>query len=245
VKNGGKLLLSGKMPESLDCLGKPLLKKTWPPRHSMYIRIRPEDKAILAKDGLKDFDLAQIRGDFYEYESVSDSPGMLRLIHDVMYGPPEKCYYKSVSDIPGLWTHSYGNGRASILPFQIGAMYREWGNLSHPMIAVGTLDNVLGTKRRLNVSTSPLVEVNHRIDPGKRFEWIALYNHSGRLENSFHPPIPIDNVIIKLNTARAVRQIKSLVNGSQLIEKRTRSDEIQTVLPRLNVFDIVVIEYAN
>jgi len=245
VKGGGKVLLSGKMPEALTCLGKPALKKTWPPRHSMYVRIRPEDKAELAVDGLKDFDLVQLRGDFYEYETVRGTKPMLRLIHDVMYGPPEKCYYHGVSDIPALLVHKHGDGIAALLPFQIGTMYREWGNPGHSMLAVGTLDNLLKTGRRLNVDTSALVEVTHRCDPNGKFEWVALYNHSGHLENSFHPPIPINNVKISLRTARPVNRVVSLTNGKTLKRVKKSQDKAEVVLPRLKVFEIVLVEYGN
>ncbi|OHB75810.1 MAG: hypothetical protein A2Z25_18130 [Planctomycetes bacterium RBG_16_55_9] len=245
VKGGGKLLLSGRIPDALTCLGRPILKKTWPMRHSMYVRIRPEDKAELETDGLKDFDLVHLRGDFHEYEPVNGASGMLRLIHDVMYGPPEKCYYRSVSDIPALLVRKDGDGMAASLPFQIGAMYREWGNLGHPMLAVGALDNVLQTGRRLKIKSSPLVEATHRRDSDGRFEWIALYNHSGRLENSFHPPIPIDDVRVSLKPSRPIERTISLTNQNRLTPTNKSSDEIQIILPRLNVFEIILVEYKD
>lgn len=245
VKGGGKLLLSGRIPDALTCMGRPALKKTWPLRHSMYVRIRPEDKAELDVDGLKDFDLVQLRGDFHEYEPASGTGQMLRLIHDVMYGPPEKCYYKSVSDIPALLVRKHGDGMAASFPFQIGAMYREWGNLGHPMLAVGTLDNLLHTGRRLKIGSSPLVEATHRRDLKGRFEWIALYNHSGRLENSFHPPIPIDNVRINLKISRPIKQVTSLTNRTRLTPTVKSSDEMQIILPRLSVFEVILVEYGR
>ena len=245
VAGGGKLLLSGRIPDTLACMGRPALKKTWPLRHSMYVRIRPEDKAELKVDGLKDFDLVHLRGDFHEYVPAAGTDRMLRLIHDVMYGPPEKCYYKSVSDIPALLVRQHGDGMVASFPFRIGAMYREWGNLGHPMLAVGTLDNLMHAGRRLRIDSSPLVEATHRRDPKGRFGWIALYNHSGRLENSFHPPIPIDAVRISLKTSRPVKRITSLTNQARLRPFNRTSGEIQTVLPRLNVFEIVLVEYGD
>ena len=244
VKSGGNVLLSGRIPDALTCMGRPALKKTWPSRHSMYVRIRPEDKGKLDVDGLKDFDLVQLRGDFYEYEPASGTDSMLRLIHDVMYGPPEKCYYRSVSEIPALHVRKHGEGMAASLPFQIGAMYREWGNLGHPMLAVGTLDNLLQTGRRLNIESSPLVEATHRRDPKRRFEWIALYNHSGRLENSFHPPIPIDNVRIRLKASRPIERVRSLTDGAELTRTNKLSDEMEIILPKLGTFEIVLVEYT-
>jgi len=245
VAHGGKLLLSGRIPDALACMGRPALKKTWPMRHSMYLRIRPEDKGQLAIDGLKDFDLVHLRGDFHEYEPASGTGQMLRLIHDVMYGPPEKCYYKSVSDIPALLMRWHGDGMAAAFPFRIGAMYREWGNLGHPILAVGVLDNVLQTGRRLKIEASPLIEATHRKDPKGQFEWIALYNHSGRLENSFHPPIPIENIRISLKTSRPIKRITSLTDRRRLKPTHKSSGEIQVALPRLNVFEIILVEYGD
>jgi hypothetical protein len=226
-------------------MGRPTLKKTWPQRHSMYVRIRSEDKTKLNVTGLKDFDLVQLRGDFHEYGPASGTDQMLRLIHDVTYGPPEKCYYKSVSDIPALLLRRHGEGIAASAPFRIGAMYREWGNLGHPMLAIGTLDNLLETGRRLKVDSSPLVEATHRRDPEGRFEWIALYNHSGRLENSFHPPIPIDNVRLSLRASRPVKKVISLARGSLLARPARSSTEVQVFLPTLGVFDVVLVEYER
>ena len=243
VKGGGKLLLSGRIPNALNCMGRPGLKKTWPLRHSMYVRIRPEDKVKLNVPGLKDFDLVQLRGDFHEYEPVSDTSRMLRIIHDVMYGPPEKCYYKSVSDIPALLVRKYGDGMAASLPFQIGAMYREWGNLGHPMLAIGTLDNLLKAECRLKVQSSPLVEVTHRQDPEGCFEWIALYNHSGRLENSFHPPIPIRDIEIILQPLKDIKNVRLLKDNRQLGFSVTKDGRICINVPELKTYEIVLFEY--
>jgi len=243
VKGGGKLLLSGRIPDALTCLGRPVLKKTWPLRHSMYVRIRPEDKAELRMDGLKDFDLVHLRGDFHEYEPASGTNQMLRLIHDVMYGPPEKCYYKSVSDISALLVREYGNGITASFPFQIGAMYREWGNLGHSMLTVGTLDNLLKTGRRLKIESSPLVETTHRRDPKRRFEWIALYNHSGRLENSFHPPIPINDIEIILQSLKDVKTVRLLKDKRQLGFSVTQNGLVKVSVPELKHYEIVLFEY--
>ncbi len=243
VHQGGKLLLSGKMPDGLTCLGEPSLKKTWPQRHSMYVRIRPEDKAELAMDrpeGLRP--LASARG-ILRVRGCSRQHPLLRLVHDVTYGPPEKCYIHSVSDIPALWVRKHGKGMAAILPFSVGEMYREWGNQSHALLAVGTLDHVLEHGRRLQVETSPLVEVTHRRDPQNRFEWVALLNHSGHLAASIHQPIPLRQLTVRLATERPVKRIRSLTNSFTLTPREIGPDTIEVVLPQLNVFEIVLLEY--
>lgn len=243
VVQGGKLLLSGKMPTGLTCLGQPKLKKIWPDRHSMYARIRPEDKTQLAMPDLQDYDLSHLRGEFYEYEAIEDSSPLLKLVHDVTYGPPEKCYIHSISDIPALWSRKHGQGKAAIIPYQIGDMYIEWVNQSHPLLAVGTLDNVLETDRRLHVETSPLVEVSHRRDRDGRFEWVGLQNHSGHLVTSIHEPIPIHHIKIQLKTKGTVKRIRTLTSNATLTPREIAPGQLEIVVPRLDVFEMVLMEY--
>ncbi len=245
VKQGGKLLLSGKMPEGLTCLGDPALVKTWPQRHSMYLRIQSDDKAKLAMAHLKDYDLSHLRDGFHQYEAVKGSQSLLKLVHDVTYGPPEKCYIHSISDIPGMWTRKHGNGMAAILPFHIGAVYKEWGNQSHPLLAIGTLDNLLQTGRRLEVETSPLVQVTHRQAPNGSFEWIGLQNHSGQILDVIHEPLPVGHIKIRLKTDREIKNIRSLTNGTRLTPRQIAPEQVEIVLPRLDAFEIVLIEYAD
>ena len=113
------------------------------------------------------------------------------------------------------------------------------------LIAHMVNDLLAETGRRLKVDTSPLVEVTHRCDPAGQFEWIALYNHSGRLENSFHPPIPISNVRLSLQTSRPIKRITSLTDGARLARADKSTSEMQDALPRLDVFDVVLVEYER
>lgn len=243
VKGGGKLLLSGKIPEGMQCLGNPALEATWPERHSMYLRIRPEDKAKLAKVDLKDYDLSHLKGDFHQYSTVDGNQYLLKLVHDVTYGPPEKCYIHSVSDLPGMWVRRHGKGKAAILPFHAGGMYKEWANQSHALLATGTLDNVLGLDRRLKVETSPLVQTTHRRDPKGKFEWVGLQNHSGQLMNVVHEPLPVSHIKIQLQTDKPVTRIRSLTNGQILTPRQIAPGQVEVILPKLDAFEIVLFEY--
>ncbi|TWU32472.1 alpha-amylase family protein [Novipirellula artificiosorum] len=245
VARGGRLLLSGKVPESLTCTGSPKLIKTWPERHSMYLKIRPEDKQLIALDALKDYDLSHLRGEFHEYAPVPDSQTLLRLVHDVTYGPPEKCYIHSISDIPGMWYRKHGQGAALVLPYEIGRMYAEWGSQTHALLAVGSIDQLLKTPRRASVETSPLVEVTHRRDREGRFEWVGLLNHTGQLAASIHAPVPIPNVTVHLKTSDRVKQIRGLTDGSALQHHQEPNGQETITLPQLNEFEIVLVEYAD
>jgi hypothetical protein len=124
-------------------------------------------------------------------------------------------------------------------------MYGEWGNQSHSLLAVGTLDNVLGTGRRLAVEASPLVEVTHRRGADDQFEWVALFNHSGHLGRSIHAPLPTAHLKIRLRTKGHIKSIRSLTDQAALSRRELSPDLIEIVLPQLDVFEIVLVEYAR
>jgi len=111
------------------------------------------------------------------------------------------------------------------------------------MLAVGTLDNLLKTGRRLKIESSPLVEATHRRDPKGRFEWVAIYNHSGRLENSFHPPIPIDNIGIILQPLRGVKTVRLLKDKQELGFSVAKNGMVKVTVPELKQYEIVLFEY--
>jgi hypothetical protein len=89
-----------------------------------------------------------------------------------------------------------------------------------------------------------MVEVTHRRDPNGEFEWIALYNHSGRLENSFHPPLPIHDIQLSLQAGdKKVQSVKSLKNGKTIPFTTKKDGRIETTVSRLDCYDIVLVTY--
>jgi len=81
---------------------------------------------------------------------------------------------------------------------------------------MGAIDNVLGLERRLEVKTSPLVEVTHRTSRDGMFEWVVLFNHSGQLNNALHAPIPVDDVQISITPIKPIKAACLLSNGKKL-----------------------------
>jgi hypothetical protein len=47
----------------------------------------------------------------------------LGLIPQAMFGPPERCYYTTVSDIPALLVNRHGRGACAVFPWDVGAHY--------------------------------------------------------------------------------------------------------------------------
>jgi hypothetical protein len=242
VKNGGKLLITKKIPKALQCIGPVTFESTRPAEKGAYIRIRPEDRGRFNRPILDKLDLVFLAGDFNVYETQGRVEGLLRLIPQDMFGPPEKCYYRKVSDNPALIYNNYGKGAAACFTFDIGTHYQTQCHQGHANLVMGAIDNVLGLKRRLEVETSPLVEVTHRKSEDGTFEWVGLFNHSGQLNNALHAPVPIDDIRISITPDKPVRAARLLSNGEKLriSERRGR---ISLTIPTLRHYDIVLFEY--
>ena len=242
VKNGGKLLLTSKIPQDLACIGPVKLQTTRPREKGSYIRIRPEDRLRLERPILEKLDLVFLSGPFNVYESDSKVEGLLRLISKDMFGPPEKCYYRHVSDHPALLHHKYGKGAVACFTFDIGSHYQQQCHQAHANLLMGAIDGVLGLKRRVKVQASPLVEVTHRKDRNGKFEWIGLFNHSGQLKNALHAPIPVDNIKISVASTNAFKTVRLLNSGSKL-KYSQQNNLIHITVPTLKHYDVVLFEY--
>jgi hypothetical protein len=246
VAGGGKLLLTGKIPNQLECLAPVHFQQTRPEEKGSYVRIRPQDKQKLKSVDLEKLDLVFLNGPFHVYECGSaDVKGLLRLIPGDMFGPPEKCYYRHVSDTPALLYQEHGRGAAACFPWDIGAHYERQCHQGHARLVVGTVDSLLGLDRNLRVTTSPLVEVTHRQGEDGTFEWVALFNHSGRRGNALHAPLPIANVRIDLKPHRQVRTVRLLNNGETPAFSTQSRGRISVVLPELTHYEIVLFEYVE
>jgi len=243
IGQGGKVLLTGQVPSGLDCLAAVKFVETRTFDKGAYVRIRPEDKQKLAQPILDKLDLVFLKGSFHVYKPGADTAGLLRLIPPDMFGPPEKCYYRHVSNHPALMHRRHGNGAAACFTFGIGAHYEAQAHQGHAALLLGAVDDLLGAKRRLRVSTSPLVEIAHRADRAGRFEWVSLYNHSGQRGNALHAPIPITGIRVAFMPQKPVRKVRLLRADRQLDFIKQDDGLVAVVVPSLDHFEVLLFEY--
>ncbi|OHB66405.1 MAG: hypothetical protein A2Y77_04470 [Planctomycetes bacterium RBG_13_62_9] len=162
-----------------------------------------------------------------------------------MFGPPEKCYYRSVSDHPALLVKKHGRGAVACFPWDIGSHYAQQCHQGHASLVMGAIDSVLGLDRRLRVTTSPLVEVTHRLGQDGRFEWVALFNHSGQQGKALHHPIPIRDIAIDLKPQKQVKAVRLLRAGSTLTFSPRQDGRVSITVPQLDHYEIALFEYAE
>ncbi|UCC21780.1 MAG: beta-galactosidase trimerization domain-containing protein, partial [Planctomycetota bacterium] len=254
VANGGKLLATG-MTSTADENGNPLnairlkaagvkpVYKLQPHTRGTYFRIRPEDKKQLAVSDLYALDIAYLDSDFLVCEPAGETESLLGFIPEAMYGPPEKCYYTKVTDIPGLLYSHFGQGRCAFFPWLIGSHYQRRSNHVQSLLVMGALEGLLGLDRSVVVEASPLVEVTRHADSDSRFEWVGLINHTGQNGTAFHKPIPMSAIPLQLKTQRNVKSIRLLRAEKKLDFSAVRAGWIKCVVPELQRFEIVLCEY--
>jgi hypothetical protein len=169
--------------------------------------------------------------------------GWLRFIPPAMFGPPEKCYYTNVSDLPCLYARSSERGAVAWIPWRVGTEFEAFGHAGHAALVLGALDELLKLPRRVRVNGPALVEMNHRADRAGQFEWVSLYNHSGQMDKVIGPPVPIRDVSVEITPASPVKAARLLKSGQSLPLKTGAQGAVTCTVPVLNAYEVVLFEY--
>ncbi|MCR4675135.1 MAG: beta-galactosidase [Lachnospiraceae bacterium] len=120
--------------------------------------------------------------------------GYLHLIPEQPFGPPEICYTRESTDIPGVVEYSYGKGKTFFAPFELGTFYYEFGYENTFLFFKDVMEGLLEQKEA--VITSPMVEVAITEDGNERI--IHLINLSGCFGKNYHKPLEIRNIKIPM-----------------------------------------------
>lgn len=241
VEAGGRLLLTGgPVPLELTSLGVKAAGSAWKRDQGTYLRIRPEDKARLASPIFDRLDLLMLDGDLWMAEVPAPAEGLLRYIPPAMIGPPEKCYYTRVSDIPALYHRAAGRGTVTWIPWLLGTHFEKQGHAGHAALLVSALDSLARLERRVRLEAPAVVEMNHRIDPAGGFEWVSLYNHSGEMDQFLGAPVPLRDLRVTLRP-RVPVQTARLLRSGQLLPLTSEPDgSVNCTVPELGAYDIVL-----
>lgn len=253
VDSGGKLLVTG-FASTRDEIGNPLNRirleslgvkpeyKEFDKVEGTFFRIFEKDKDRLKSDVLKDLDLVYAWDKGLLCEPGEETEGMLGFIPPAMIGPPEKCYYTEVTEIPGLIYNEYGKGKTAFLPFRVGSLYHNTRHYGHAELVRCALAELLDFNGNLLTDASPLIEISRQVSPAGEFEWYGLLNHAGQLGNAFHEPFPVYDIKFKFLPEKKVKSVKSLQNG-QRIHYIEKEGWVEVTIPELTSFDIVLVEY--
>ena len=252
VKNGGKLLSTGFVSTN-DEIGNPLAKiclnclgvnpeyEVYEKNMGTYLKLTEQDKTSFSTNSFANIDIMYVYDDFIECKPMAGTRTFMKLINSTMFGPPEKCYYTTITDFPGIVYNEYGKGKSVYFPWRIGQLYHERSHYGHSKLLLGAINDLLEFEQTLLVKASPVVEIGYQESETGEFGWFGLLNHSGQLNTAFHAPLPISDIGIKFKTDKQIKSVKLLYQNKEL-EFQQIGEWVSLVVPQLNVYEIVVIE---
>jgi hypothetical protein len=253
VKNGGRILATG-ATSTRDGSGKPMNSirlealgvmshyQNFERAKSTYLKVSQEDKAAFGEREFRDFSIMMMYSDFLICKPRGNSSaGLLSLVPETMFGPPEKCYFteEEITDVPGVITNTFGRGRSVFIPWQLGSQYHFKGNYMHRALLVGALRNILKVESTLVTDASPLIEVSHMFNRNDAFEWIGMINHSGQVGGSHLEPIPVHNITIRFRPQKGLKEMM-LMRSGKMLEFKESNGWVECVVPEVDDFEMVV-----
>jgi hypothetical protein len=201
-----------------------------------YLRVtRPEDLP-----GSDATDLVALDRAFLYVEPRPEAVPSLALIPPSRYGPPEKTYWEIETEHPGLLWQRYGLGRTAYFPWPIGALFFDLSLPEHRALLVHAVEEVATGGRQVVTNAPPQVEIVVGQQPATARTLVHLINYSGHQERSFHEPLEIRDLQVAVRGV-AGRQARS-TRLNEPLPFATTADGVSFTLPRLALFDLVVID---
>ena len=203
-----------------------------------YLRISDNDKKVM--NGFEDLTLMPLLDEFVELESdISDR--YLNLVDDVMYGPPEKCYIKGESTVPGITSYEYGEGKYIYLPWFLGKHYEKLGHRSHLLLLNEIVEKLAFVNRTASIAAPQIVELIVQKSRQHDNIIINMINLSGQLGVAFTEHIPISDIKVKIMMSAKPQKITAL-RSKQELEFTYSEGQAGFTLPRLELLECVLVE---
>ena len=218
VRAGGQLLASGETGfgndryETLDtpllqCLGIRSIDYVRRDMASSMLKLGSPDASFFPSFRAVDCSVVAVGDVFCFTTPASGCRGLCSLIPPHPLGPPERCYYSQITEIPGLRLYPFGRGKGVYLPFLAGSLFLEGGYDNTAWFLRDVLLQALGLTD-VAPALTPMVEVCAAEKPGKLV--VQLVNASGHFGTSFFAPLPMRDIQLCLPLNQAPADVRSL-----------------------------------
>jgi Hypothetical glycosyl hydrolase 6 len=227
LDNGGRVLIVS--PQQPDFPVAPVVK-TWSDLKG-YFRVREHDRL----PSLKDTDLIMTNGSYTEVKP--DTAPWLTLVPPSMIGPPEFVHLDiKDTDKPGLVFASRGAGKIAWIPWDLAGLYYRESLPAHAALFRDVMDR-LNPDRQLITNAHPLAEITWMRQDKRQL--IHLVNLSGHSQTGYFPPVPMNNIRIKM--AGTFTRAETLRNP-QTIPIKLSDGFSEFTVPKLSDYELVVLE---
>ena len=172
---------------------------------SAMLLLDEKDKEVFTS--FNDTDLAYF-GEKYLFTKLEDSAeSFMKMIPPHRIGPPEKCYYTQVTDLPGLTVFKYGKGKGIHIPWLPGKLFHDEGYSNPANLMKDILFNLCALETAA-VNVNPMVEMT--IAEKKDELLIQLVNLTGHFGASYFPPVTLYDQAFSIKLNKKAAAINSL-----------------------------------
>lgn len=220
---------------ALKCLGIERVQAVRPNMRGTYFKL--DDKTGLRR--FADTDLVFVDGNYVYADYAASAERRLKLVPPHPYGPPERCYYTTVVDRPGVVVNRHGEGRAIHVPWEPGALFYRQGYTNTLDYCLDLLEGVAGIEP-VGGNLSPMVEVTLFARRDGTHQLLHLVNGSGHYGVSFFAPAVMSDLTVVVPCEAAPRSVTSLVTGTSP-ETAYADGRLTVRIPRLELFDAIKI----
>ena len=198
----------------LDCMG---IRKICSLREDMTsAMLHVEDSDLSVFDSYHNDRLIYFGDSFLFAEYEESSKGYLRLIPPHHFGPPERCYYTQITNIPGVQINTYGKGKGILIPWTPGTLYYRDGYANTFRFMRDLLRNVAGIESVEAAPFTPMVEVTAGMEHDGKHALIQLVNNTGHFGTSFMAPVPVHHIELAIPMCKAPASVTSQLSGMSI-----------------------------
>lgn len=151
---------------------------------------------------------------FAEYEDTAR--GYMKLIPPHRFGPPERCYYTQITDIPGVHVNAYGKGKGIMIPWSAGLLYYRDGYANTYRFMRDLLENAAGIPTVEDQPFTPMVEVEVGEERTGKHMLIQLVNNTGHFGTSYLEPVPVYGISLAVPCEKEPAKITSQMTGKEI-----------------------------
>jgi hypothetical protein len=193
----------------LKCLGIERIQTVRSDMRSSYFKL----------DSKKEFKRFPVTDLIYmddEYVFAAYEPKVqqrLKLIPPHNYGPPERCYYETITDRPGFTVNAYGKGKGIYIPWKPGILYYRQGHTNTIDFIADLLENVAGLNP-VGGNLSPMVEVTLMERADGSYQLLHLVNGSGHFGVTYFAPVTMKGLEVAVPYRGMPGSVSSLVTGN-------------------------------
>ncbi|MFO7917924.1 MAG: beta-galactosidase trimerization domain-containing protein [Anaerolineae bacterium] len=220
----------------LECLGIEDIKTIRDDMRSSYFKL--DDKEGF--DCFAETDLIYMDGYYVYGEYVEGVKGRFRLIPPHNFGPPERCYYTTVTDHPAFTVNHYGAGKGIYIPWTPGSLFYRQGHTNTFDFAADLLEGVVGLKP-VGGNVSPMVEVTLLEKEGEEYQLLHLVNGSGHFGVTFFAPSVMEDVEVSLSFSYDESISAKSLLYDEMYDVDLEEDRLVIHIPKLELFDALKI----